>query len=329
VFCFTPLQGRRARSQDRINKEELEMSDTTFTFSAPDHVEVFVRRWTPDSGAVKAAVQVVHGAAEYSRRYERFAHFLNAAGLVVYASDHRGHGETAQRSGKLGVGGEDAWSGMVKDQKQLTDIIRKDNPNLPIFLFGHSMGSMIAQDYSARWGTDLRGVVLSGTAGLFPNLDALVAMAEQAAQGAAAEPSAVFGQMFASFNTPFAPAKTGFEWLSRDEAEVQKYADDPWCGFPFSNGLVRDFMKGLRDMWQPDKEACIPKDLPILIVSGSLDPVGGNTQAVMPLIERYRSNGIQDLAYRFYPEARHEILNEVNRDKVQQGILDWLNTHLP
>jgi len=328
MFCVTP-QVRRARSQDSIKKEELEMSDTTFTFSAPDHVEVFVREWVPDTSAVKAAVQVVHGAAEHSRRYERFARFLNAAGFVVYANDLRGHGETAQRSGKLGMGGDDAWNGMVKDEKQMTDIIRKDYPNLPIFIFGHSMGSMIAQDYMARWGMDLKGVVLSGTAGIFPNLDALVAMAEQAAQSAAAEPSAVFGQMFASFNTPFAPAKTGFEWLSRDEAEVQKYADDPWCGFPFSNGLVRDFMKGLLDMWQPDKEARIPKNLPILIVSGSLDPVGGNTQAVMPLIERYRSNGIQDLAYKFYPEARHEILNEVNRDKVQQDILDWLNTHLP
>ena len=100
------------------------MSDTTFTFSTPDHVEIFVRKWAPDTGALKAAVQVAHGAAEHSRRYERFARFLNAAGFVVYADDHRGHGETAQRFGKLGIGGEDAWNGMVKDEKQLTDIMR-------------------------------------------------------------------------------------------------------------------------------------------------------------------------------------------------------------
>ena len=305
------------------------MSNTSFTFVTPDHVEIFVRKWAPDTDAPKAVVQAAHGAAEHSRRYERFAHFLNAAGFVVYADDHRGHGETAQRSGKLGITGEDAWNAMVKDEKQLTDIIRNEYPNRPLFLFGHSMGSMLAQDYVARWGKDLKGVVLSGTSGFIPNLDAVVAVAEQAAQGAAAqEPSGVYGQMFASFNTAFAPAKTGFEWLSRDEAEVQKYVSDPSCGFPFSGGLTRDFMKGLRDMWQPGKEANIPKNLPILIVSGNLDPVGGNTLAIMPLIERYKSYGIQDLTYKFYPEARHEILNEINRNEVQQDILDWLNNHL-
>jgi alpha-beta hydrolase superfamily lysophospholipase len=305
------------------------MSNTTFTFTTPDHVEIFVRKWAPGAGAPKAAVQVAHGGSEHSGRYERFAQFLSAAGFVVYATDHRGHGETAQRSGKLGIGGEDAWNGMVKDQKQLTDIIRNEHPNLPIFLFGHSLGSLLAQDYVERWGMDLKGVVLSGTTGVFPGLDGLITAFEQAAQGAAAdEPSAAIGQMFASLNAPFAPAKTGFEWLSRDEAEVQKFVNDPWCGVLPSNGFARDFLKGMRDMWQLEKEARIPKNLPFLVVSGSLDTFGGNTQAVMPLIERYRSYGIQDLTYKFYPEARHEVLNEVNRDEVQQDVLDWLNGHL-
>jgi alpha-beta hydrolase superfamily lysophospholipase len=301
------------------------MSDTTFTFTSPDKVEIFVRKWASPSGLPKGAVQIAHGAAEHSQRYERFAKFLNAGGYVVYANDHRGHGQTALRAGKLGVAGADAWNGFVKDARQLNDIIRRDYPNSPVFLFGHSMGSLIAQDYMTRWGADLRGVVLCGTTGFLPGLDALVAHMEQAARTAADEPSAVFGQIFASFNAPFAPGKTGFEWLSRDESEVQKYVTDPLCGFMLSNGLAYEFLKGLRELWKPEKEAHIPKGLPILVISGDKDPVGGNTLGITPLLDRYKTLGVQNMTYRFYRDARHEILNETNRDEVQRDVLAWLN----
>ncbi len=300
---------------------------TTFTFTAPDDAKIFVHKWEPTMVTPIAAVQIIHGAGEHSLRYERFAEFLNKAGYVVYAVDNRGHGETAMLSGSgLGVAGDDAWNNMVKDEKQLTDIIQEDYPGLPIFLIGHSMGSLIAQDYMERWGNGLNGVVLTGTTGFSPNLNETVALAEQLAQGnSSQEPSPIFQQMFASFNEQFAPGETGFEWLSRDDAEVQKYINDPLCGFTFSNSLMRDFMKGLQDIWQPEKEALIPHDLPVLMLSGSLDPASGNTVTVMMLIGRYESNGMQELTYKFYPEARHEILNEINRDEVQQDIVDWLN----
>jgi alpha-beta hydrolase superfamily lysophospholipase len=301
------------------------MSDTTFTFTSPDKVEIFVRKWASLGGMPKGAVQIAHGAAEHSQRYERLAQFLNAGGYVVYANDHRGHGRTALRSGKLGVAGADAWNGFVKDAGQLTDIVRRDYPISPIFFFGHSMGSLIAQDCMARWGAEFTGVILCGTTGFLPGLDALVSHMGQAAQTAADEPSTVFGQIFASFNAPFAPGKTAFEWLSRDESEVQKYVTDPLCGFLFSNGLAYEFLKGLRELWKPEKEARIPKSLPILVISGDKDPVGGNTLGITPLLERYKSMGMQNLTRKFYPDARHEILNETNRDEVQRDILSWLN----
>jgi alpha-beta hydrolase superfamily lysophospholipase len=154
-------------------------------------------------------------------------------------------------------------------------------------------------------------------------------MVEQAAQADGMHaPSAVFIGMFASFNQAFEPIRTGFEWLSRDEAEVQKYVDDPWCGFPFSNGLVMDMFKGAGDIWVPENEARIPKDLPLLVVSGDMDPAGGNTAAVTPLVERYRANGMRAVTVKFYPQARHEILNETNRDEVQRDILNWIETVL-
>jgi alpha-beta hydrolase superfamily lysophospholipase len=301
------------------------MPDTTFTFTSPDQVEIFVRKWGSPGGMTKGAVQIAHGAAEHSQRYARLAQLLNAGGYVVYANDHRGHGQTALRAGKLGVAGADAWNGFVKDARQLTDIIRRDYPNSPVFLFGHSMGSLIAQDYMARWGGDLTGVVLCGTTGFLPGLDALVAHMEQAAQTDPDEPSTLFGQIFASFNAPFAPGKTGFEWLSRDESEVQKYVTDPLCGFMPSNGLAYEFLKGLRELWKPENEARIPKGLPILVISGDQDPVGGNTLGITPLLERYKCMDVQNMTHKFYRDARHEILNETNRDEVQRDVLAWLN----
>jgi len=306
------------------------ISDLTFTFTAPDAAKIFVRRWAPDKDAPKGVVQILHGASEHSLRYESFARFLNVAGYVVYADDHRGHGETAKLAGlKLGVAGEDAWNKIVNDEKQLTEIIKKECLNLPVFLIGHSMGSLLLQDYMERWGSEINGAVLIGTTGVFPNLDAIIGQAEKEAQSIVSqEPSSIYVQIFASFNKQFTPAKTGFEWLSRDEGEVQKYVNDPLCCFPFSNAFTIDFLKGLRDMWQSEKEKLIPKDLPVLIASGALDAVGGNTSMVMSLIDRYKSQGIKDLIYRFYPEARHEILHEINRNEVQQDILNWLNNHL-
>jgi alpha-beta hydrolase superfamily lysophospholipase len=298
------------------------MPQSTFTLSAPDRVEIFIHKWAA-VGPLKGVVQIAHGAAEHSSRYDRFARFLNASGYAVYAQDHRGHGRTAV-SGKLGVAGPGAWNHFVRDSKQLTDRIKKENANSPVFFFGHSMGSLIAQDYIARWGKELKGAVLCGTTGVIPGLEAVVAHMELMARAAADEPSAAFGQMFASFNAPFAPAKTGFEWLSRDEAEVQKYVDDPLCGFQFSNGLAYEFLKGLLEIWKPEKEARIPKDLPIFVISGEKDPVGGNTGSILPLLERYKALGIKNLSHKFYPDARHEILNETNRKEVQDDVLGWL-----
>lgn len=304
---------------------------STFTFTDPDGYKIFVYKWAPDEGvAVRAAVQIAHGAAEHALRYERFAEFLNQHGFVAFANDHRGHWMTAGMLAKAGICGEDGWNGIVKDAKQLSDLIKEQYPDAPFFLFGHSMGSMIAQDYIQRWGDQLDGVVLSGSVGgLGDNVDQTVALAEQMVQAQGADqPSALFGQMFAGFNEPFQPAKTGFEWLSRDIDEVQKYVVDPWCGFPFTNGMTLEFLKGAFKIWTPENEALIPNDLPMLVFSGALDPVGGNTLGVKALVDRYVENGVQEITLKFYEGGRHEMLNETNRDEVHQDVLAWLEAHL-
>lgn len=296
---------------------------TTFSFQNPEGMSIFVRRWAPSGGALRAAVLIAHGAMEYGRRYERVAGVLNGSGYVVYAPDLRGHGMTAGALDKLGRAGPDAFNGMVRDLKQLADRIRVEHPGLPVFLLGHSMGSVLAQGYMQLWGQELQGVLLSGTLGAIAGLDEAVQSAEDAAQGAGADqPSALWAQFIADLNRAFAPGKTGWEWLTRDEAEVQKVLDDPWCGFTFSNALVFDQLQGMTETWRPENEAQIPTGLPLFIFSGEMDPAGKE------LVRRYRTLGMQDLQVIFYPGARHEPLNETNRDEVHADILRWLENHL-
>jgi alpha-beta hydrolase superfamily lysophospholipase len=216
-------QGRQKKIFNQIRSKK--MSASTFTFTDPDGFQIFTYKWAPEAGKPKAAVQVVHGAAEHALRYERFGRFLAEAGYVVYANDHRGHWKTAGDLKNAGIAGPDGWNGIIRDVRQLNEIICNENPAVPIFFFGHSMGSLIAQQYIQNWGGELKGAILSGTFGsLGGDPAAIVAMGEQAAQAQGDDaPSPIFIGMFANFNQPFEPGKTGMEWLSRDEAEVQKY----------------------------------------------------------------------------------------------------------
>jgi alpha-beta hydrolase superfamily lysophospholipase len=306
-------------------------TETTFTLKDPQGFEIFIYKWAPQPGVpVKAVVQIAHGAAEHALRYKRFALFLNAAGYIVYANDHRGHWKTAGSLDKAGIAGEDGWNGMANDLKLISDRIRAKNPGLPLVLFGHSMGSFLGQQYIQSWGNELAAVVLSGTTGsLGDNTPQLIAAMEKAIQQEGRDaPSAIFGMMFAGFAAPFQPVKTGFEWLSRDEAEVQKYVDDPWCGFPFSNALAADMLKGGQEVWSTACEARVPTGLPVLMISGAMDPVGGFSAGVNALAARYRALGVKDLTIKLYEGCRHELLNELNRDEVQAYILSWLDAHV-
>lgn len=296
----------------------------TFTLDMSDGTRLFVRRWLAVNGPPKGVVQIVHGSAEHSARYDRFAQHLNREGWLVYGDDHRGHGNTRVRSGALGDAGADAWNRFIGDEKALNDYIRAQHPGLKVFMLGHSMGSFIAQDYAARHGKTLAGVVLSGSNGVLPNADQTVAAVRDLAKVNPMGSSAVLASAFESFNAPFT-GRPGFEWLSRDPLEVKKYQDDPACGFTFNNELAADFFAGLRDLWNPSNEARIPKNLPFYVVSGDKDPVSGNTAGLQILLANYKRYGITDVSHKFYPDARHEILNETNRDEVEADIIRWLN----
>lgn len=309
------------------------MTYTVGMAHARDGVQIATYTWLPASGHPRAWVQIAHGAAEHALRYDRFARYLTAAGYGVLASDHRGHGATAKGTGGYGVTGadiEDSWRAIVDDLKVIGDQARALRPDVPLVLLGHSLGSMLARDFAQEYGDDLEGLILSGTFRSLPGAETETSLArlerEIAADGRIAL-SGYIPELFASFNDPY-PHRTGFEWLSRDAAEVDAYVADERCGFPFSAGLALDWVRNVRKINDPRNVARIPADLPVHIAVGTEDPCNQGMTLVYELLEDLRYAGVTDLTWKGYEGARHEILNETNRDEVQADLTAWLAKHV-
>lgn len=300
---------------------------------AADGTPVAAYTWLPEGGRPRALVQIVHGAAEHALRYDRFARFLAAHGYGVAASDHRGHGATAAATGGYGVtgtGDADPWRAVVDDLTAVGDRLRADHPGLPFVLLGHSMGSMLARDYAQEHGDGLAGLVLTGILRSLPGVETETAVRRLAgeAEGRGRGGLSDFvPEIFASFNDPY-EHRTGFEWLSRDTAEVDAYVADERCGFPFDVALSLGWVLGTRKINDPYNVARIPVDLPVHIAVGDRDPCNQGLTHVAELLEDFRYAGLREPTWRAYPGARHEILNETNRDEVQADLLGWLDKHV-
>lgn len=307
------------------------MDKIDFNFDTADGKKIYGYKWDLEEGtSPKGVVQIAHGMAETAARYDRFAKRLNEKGYIVYANDHRGHGRTAESVENVGYLGEDGYNWMVKDMYQLTEIIKKENPSLKLFLYGHSMGSMLSQRYISLYGSAINGVILSGTAGrqdFATRIGIRMSKRELNKIGPKAQSKKMNNLTFGNYNKAFKPNRTEFDWLSRDTAEVDKYVNDPYCGGVFSAQFFYDFLTGLRETQKKSNMVNIPKELPIYVTGGDKDPVGKNLKLVMPLINEYKSLGIKDVSFKFYKDGRHEILNETNRDEVMNDIIDWLDKH--
>ncbi len=293
------------------------MQETTFTLTARDNTPVFVRRFTADDTEprdARAAVQIAHGMGEHSARYARFAAALVDAGYVVYANDHRGHGQTAPTPDAYGDFGPGGWLGLVNDQLDLGAFIDTETGGLNRCIFAHSMGSFALQQLLLDHSTTLHAAVLSGTSAV----DAMAAMAP-----ADDTPANLEG-----FNTQFEPARTASDWLSRDESEVDKYVADPMCGFGVNGQGLRDMAAGAGRGSEPAVLAGIRNDLPLLMISGSADPLAGGLTLVELVAQRYRDAGLTNVMAIWYTDARHELLNETIRDEVTTDITNWLQKNL-
>ncbi|MCR8994273.1 alpha/beta fold hydrolase [Brevibacillus laterosporus] len=305
------------------------MRSRTFTFTDKQGFTLFVYHWSPDNQEeVKGVVQIAHGMTETAQRYERFARFLTDAGYMVYANDHRGHGKTAGSIEKLGYVGHDGFVWMVNNMAQLSQIIRDEQPNQPLFLFAHSMGSFLGQKYMYEFSQLIDGIILSGSNGsrgveLLAGLG--VTHLITAMRGDQYRSRWIDSLAFGSFNRHIQSPRTQFDWLSRDPIEVDKFIDDPYCGGVSTTSFYRDFFKMLREIQQKPYLQRIPKDLPVFIIAGDQDPVGMRGKGVRKLVERYEELQLQQMSYKLYQEGRHELLNDINRKEVMQDCLEWLN----
>jgi alpha-beta hydrolase superfamily lysophospholipase len=301
---------------------------STFSLAAADGAALWVYRWLPEAPP-KAVVQIAHGLAEHAGRYARLAAALTAAGYAVYANDHRGHGRTAPDAAELGFFAErDGWRRCIDDLWLLNRRIAGDHPGLPIVLLGHSMGSFMAQHFISEHGGALAGAVLSASSGKPPPLAAagrLIARLERLRLGPRGKSALIQSLGFGAFNKPFAPARTPYDWLSRDPAEVDKYAADPLCGFAATVQLWIDMLDALAEIARPARQARIPKRLPVYVIAGLRDPVSDGTKGLRQLLAAYRAAGLERVTHRFYPDGRHELFNEVNRDEVTRDLVTWLD----
>jgi alpha-beta hydrolase superfamily lysophospholipase len=283
------------------------MFDDTFQFdSETDGLPIHGFKWF--AASPKALLVISHGAAEHALRYDRFARALNVEGITVWANDHRGHGTSAGPEG-LGDFGPGGWDALVDDIGQLIQVAREANPGLPVVLMGHSMGAMAAQQFAPSGSNTVDALILSGTTAR-----------EVPPEGS---PPPVFAP-----NKPFEPGRTGYEWLSRDEAEVDKYVADPLCGFETRRVNPANIRANPARLADPAEHRRIRSGLPVLFVAGDQDPINRNLEGLHLLERWWRDGGVQQIDKLYYPGGRHEMLNETNRDEVTADIVAWIRRTL-
>ena len=298
------------------------MSGADWSF-ANDSQTLHGLRW--DASEPVALVYLVHGLAEHVSRYDAFAQALNAAGFMVAGHDQRGHGQTARQGGVAGhFSDHDGWAAMVADAAAGVAAWRAVKPDLPLVLFGHSMGSFVVQQALWSWPELIDGAVLSGSNGPPPPLAALgrlIARVERLRLGPAGRSKLIHSLGFDGMNKAFQPARTELDWLSRDPEMVDRYIADPDCGFVASTASWISLLDALPTLARPRNLQRIPKAMPIHLAAGGRDPVGDFGKGVQRLHDLYRSAGLSDVTLTLYEDARHEILNETNRAAVTTDLI--------
>ncbi|ULQ60031.1 alpha/beta hydrolase [Brucepastera parasyntrophica] len=304
------------------------MSADLFYLTASDGEKIAIHSWEAVKNP-RAVIQISHGMAEFAMRYETFAFEANKSGFIVFAADHRGHGETAGSLEKLGyLADKDGFERVMEDQHELTLEINRRYQGLPVILFGHSFGSFISQMYIEHYGTLLKGCILSGTRGPAPVEVFFGSIVSGIISffGGKKKPSKLLDSIiFGNNNKKIDDPKSKSSWISRDDEEVEKYDASPWSGFIVTAGFFKDLMHGLSRIHRKKAIRNIPSDLPVFIFSGTDDPVGAYGKTVANLAEEYEKNNITNVKLTLYPGGRHEMLNEINREEVIRDILEWIN----
>lgn len=308
------------------------MKKEEFFFGSRDNQSrIHAVRYTPDDGNVIGVVQIIHGMAEYVERYEEFAQFLTDKGFVVTGEDHLGHGGSIGENGRGYFCEQDPATVVVRDAHRLKKLTQQIYPSVPYIILGHSMGSFILRNYLYRYGTGISGAVIMGT-GMQPGLMLMAAKAfasvNKTILGSRHVSRFLDRLAFGSYNKRFAPARTDKDWLSRDTAVVDRYIEDPKCGFIFTVNGFQTLFELIHRCQKPENLQKIPEGLPVLIVSGEEDPVGAYGEGVRKTAQAMEKSGMKHLTVRLYPAYRHELLNELERITVMEEIYDWINANV-
>lgn len=305
-----------------------------FTFPSTDgKTSLHGVQWLPEDREPVAVLQIAHGVAEYILRYDGFARFLNEQGIAVIGHDHLGHGQSIPEGGTpVYFGDGNTWETVVDDIHALHLQIAGQYSDLPLFLMGHSMGSFLARSYLIGYPGTVRGAIIMGTgwqpeAVLAGGLSVAKLMARS--KGGKATSDLITALAFGSYNKPFTPARTPYDWLSADSDNVDRYIADPLCGNDATVGLFYEMLRGFRFNQQAKNLQRMDPNVPVLFISGQMDPVGALGKGVRRSCEAFRDAGVKDLALQLYPGLRHEILNEASQQQtVYRDIYRWLSAYL-
>lgn len=276
-------------------------------------------------------LQIVHGMAEYIDRYDNFAKYMTEHGFNVIGHDHLGHGHSVSDERDYGFFAEENGDKIIiEDMHSVTQYAREKWEELPNFILGHSMGSFCLRQYLTKYSNDVFGAIIMGT-GWIPSAAALlgktIATNTCKSKGSHTVNPLLIKLTLEPYNKPFAPARTNCDWLSRDEKQVDLYVNDKLCGFDFTAGAYKDFFTVLEKIAKNRQLIGMRKSLPILITSGSVDPVGGK-KACEKLNAQYKRCGINDVTLKLWENDRHEILNELDKSDVYQYIYNWLKSKI-
>ncbi len=302
-----------------------------FTFkSVSGLADIHAASYKPENeSSIKAVFQIAHGMAEHLERYEAFADVLCENGFAVYINDHLGHGQSISSDDELGYfGKKDGWKNFVEDCHTLLEIAKEENPGKPVIFFGHSMGSFVSRSFSFKYANELSGAVFCGTSGPNPaaGMGAAIAALIGKVKGTHHRSAFIDKLAFGAYNKKF-EGRTAFDWLSRDNEQVDKYIADSLCGFLFTAYGYRDMFNLLSSVSGKDWFENYPKALPVLIISGSMDPVGAYTKGVKQVYDGLKNAGKDNITMHIYENARHEILNEKECfEKVCSDVISWADS---
>ena len=301
-----------------------------FSFSSCDCKNtIYVRQWLPDSSPI-GVIQICHGVAEHISRYDKFAQALAAKGFVVAGEDHLGHGKSVSNLANQGYFGEHGgWELVVGDMRKLYERLREQYFSLPIFIFGHSMGSFLTRTYIIRYHDGPDGVILSGTgqqSSVLLSTGLTIANSIIKRHGANYKSQFLNDLSFSGYNSHCKPNRTPFDWLTRDGSVVDEYISDPDCGFVCSAALYRDMMTGIKYISSSKNLERMNKDMPVYFISGDDDPVGDYGKGVLRTYNGFLKAGLSDVTLKLYHGVRHELISETNRNEVYDDVLTWLQS---